>query len=82
MQDVAVDNSGKQNTMSVDGYWYFQIIICKKTSRTWVYFLFSTADSTKTFDAWLREVPCNVWSRQFAMTAAEVTLATKLLKSC
>ena len=57
MQDIAIDNSGKQNIMSTNGFWYFQIIICKKTSFSWVYFLFSTADSTKTFEEWLREVP-------------------------
>ena len=57
MQDIAIDNSGKQNIMSTDGFWYFLIIICKRTSFSWVYFLFSTADSTKIFEEWLREVP-------------------------
>ena len=30
MQDIAIDNSGKQNIMSTDGFWFFQMIICKK----------------------------------------------------
>lgn len=57
LQDVAVDNSGKQNIQSVDGYWIYMIIICRKTNFTWVRFLVSTAESTKEVEMWLREVP-------------------------
>ena len=56
-EHIAVDNSGKQNIKSVDGFWYFQIIICKETSFTWVFMLSSPADSTKIFEKWLRTTP-------------------------
>ena len=57
MQNIAVDNGGKENIRSMDGFWYPLYIICMRTSFTWIRFLFSTADSTKSVEAWLREVP-------------------------
>ena len=56
MQNVAIDNQGKQNVMSYDGYWIPFFIICKRTSYTWALFLVTTSDSVKKFERWLKDV--------------------------
>ena len=54
LEHIAIDNSGKQNIESVDGYWYFMLYLCTKTNFKWVSFLHSPADSKKCFEEWLR----------------------------
>ena len=57
MENMAIDNGGKQNLQSADGYWIPMFIICTCTSFTWVRFLTTTSDSVKAYEKWLREVP-------------------------
>ena len=57
LQDIAIDNSGKRNIQSSDGYWLTLFIICKRTGFTWVRCLVSIVDSNKETEKWLRTVP-------------------------
>jgi hypothetical protein len=57
MQNVATDLGGKQNFMSVDGFWYPMYTTCALTGFTWVVFLKSTAEAKVNFEECLHKVP-------------------------